>query len=86
MASKIGDYDLSIKSALLVLSQLDKSDRGLSENDKKYLRYYSKILIEHSAYKAGLPAPSFDVLKIESEFRELDLRTVQSHLRSKFPV
>jgi hypothetical protein len=86
VAFKLKKYELSIKSALMVISQLDGEFKSISQHDKVYLKYYCKMLMDRSAYESGLLIPDFDSLRIESEFQKLDRNLVRSHIKSKFPV
>jgi hypothetical protein len=86
VANKLGDYELSIRSAAMVLAQMKGTSNGLTENDKIYLRYYCKILIDNSEYFAGVTLPNLNRAKIDTEYQNLNLARVRSHIKSKFPV
>ena len=84
VSSKLGKSDLAISATRVALKQLNNSDL-YSENDRNYLRYFCKTILEFcsasTSYETFREAAAVDV-----SFYSLKFDEVRDDLRRNFPV
>jgi hypothetical protein len=85
VTSKLGDFKLAIEIAKTALGQLDEIKKGYSEDDKNYLRYYCRLILEYSAVEETRDTFR-DSRAMEVRFGSLRFDKMQADLKRNFPI
>ena len=87
VAAQLGKYDIAVEAITIALEQLQREKiKGLSEHDRKYLKYYCAVEMRYCASKMGPGAVSKELLASAPEFYSLQIGKVKPYIRRNFPI
>ena len=85
IATRLKDFDLAIRAAKEAVSQVIRDKKIYTEEDKKYLRYYCRTLLEFVSKETNDDV-FLDDRAIDVDFGDLRLEKVRSGLKRSFPI
>ena len=85
IATRLKDFDLAIRAAKEAVSQVIRDKKIYTEEDKKYLRYYCRTLLEFVSTETEDDV-FLDNRAIDVDFNDLRFERVRSNLKRSFPI
>ena len=85
IAMRLKDFDLAIRAAKEAVSQVIRDKKIYTEEDKKYLRYYCRTLLEFVSTETEDDV-FLDNRAIDVDFNDLRFERVRSNLKRSFPI
>ena len=85
IATRLKDFDLAIRAAKEAVSQVIRDKKIYTEDDKKYLRYYCRTLLEFVSTETEYDV-FLDNRAVDVDFDDLQFERVRSSLKRSFPI